>query len=887
MDPVQNVAEVIPRLAPKGGANLEVECRFMVDERRGERVYGARPFGPQDTETLAKYIIQLHLKKKSRCEVEQVINLLGQDGAVKQLVFLNGVQQKDKASHYTKTRVIQPIIVQDKVNYKIALSYETPFDPFPTSACEKARVKLRFSAYEKNWRFDLTLARNLETLANPRALKPIKDSMFFPLKPEEFIERAPWGQAEVVEFEAEYIGDLAGFLPEEFPAIARTFMHYADDVRRDEDPEEADGDAPPNDYQAALYRVALAMGVPHAKRFRRQLGIKQLSNQVIDLNKNMFLTDVFPNIDQFIATPKIDGDRAMLLLDDQGVHSVSNEYKSLSEEKQASTSVIDSEKYGDVHYPFDPLVWQDQNLTGDDYGDRQARLAEVHEGLSETKGITLGQKPFVRLTKDGYRKQIGDMLKAKYPYKTDGIILNPVSGNYKSMVVYKVKPVEQQSADFLIRRCPKKLLGTLPYVDRKEGKLYLLFCGVRRDVFYKLRLRHMRGFEDLFPKVDPRDLPDYFPIQFETSDRRYAYLFWGKQDDLDGSVGEFIVKKPTTDPLSYEWELQRIREDRKVELARGTYFGNDYKTIEYIWMNYQDPLVIESFTPDASYFAVSDSALHKPSRNFNSFVKSQIFAQFPKDPAVLDMASGKGQDLFRYAKQGVASLLCLEIDPTALSELITRKHDYSRGRSRERMAVHVARLDLNKPAAQGIKRIEASGVPVPLEGFDLIVCNFALHYLIGSPAAVKNVATFVKHYLKPKGRFVFTAFDGAAVVDLLEHHPTTSHGADRTWESKTPEKFRIIKDYKGATLRNTGQKIKVLLPFSNQDYYTESLVNIGYLEAVFEKAGLVLETDESFGQYLADYKRANPAGYQALDEDDKTYVGLYHHYAFYRTEARK
>lgn len=89
-------------------------------------------------------------------------------------------------------------------------------------------------------------------------------------------------------------------------------------------------------------------------------------------------------------------------------------------------------------------------------------------------------------------------------------------------------------------------------------------------------------------------------------------------------------------------------------------------------------------------------------------------------------------------------------------------------------------------------------------------------------------------------------------------------------------KYSIRKKYTGNELEDIGQKIEVLLPFSNKSYYEEYLVNIETICNEFKKYGIIMETNESFSKYLNSYK-----GF--LDYNDKKYVNQYHYYIFCKT----
>ena len=162
------------------------------------------------------------------------------------------------------------------------------------------------------------------------------------------------------------------------------------------------------------------------------------------------------------------------------------------------------------------------------------------------------------------------------------------------MKVYKYKPPEELTIDFLIKKCPVESYQP----NKPENKLlYFLFCGIGKRVFYKLRMNLIKHYNDIFPNIDTRNLPQYFPIQFEPRSNKNAYMFWSERENLDNQVGEFLYDLKTK-----EWKLKKLRDDRKIEVMRGNYFGNNYKIAEIIWMNLHDPLVIEDIEDHDTYF---------------------------------------------------------------------------------------------------------------------------------------------------------------------------------------------------------------------------------------------------------------------------------------------
>jgi hypothetical protein len=901
---LSTLVDTVPDILVPDKTNLELECRFSIDERKQEFTKSKR-YSASDSIKIAKAIIKDTSEYKH--ELDQSINFIRESGGIKQVPFVDGEQKKDKHFHYVKTPLINPLIVSDNDNefptYKITLSFERQIEEFSIKDCQSARIRLRYSIYAGQWRFDITLLRYIKSLTNPQELKSAKQEMIYAISIKDFTEKAPWEIADVLEFEMEYI-DKPELLTTDSIKFANDFINPF--ISGLYEKEESAGD-----YQGKLYDIAKWIKPNQAERFKNQFGMKQLGNQPIELDKNIYTRNLQQRITEYYITDKVDGKRAILFIDVGKIYALTNELKMLSIDSKDTgkgtskninddtkgninddnnvntkstskdktkgkptslqhTYIFDCEEYNNIYYIFDVMVWMDQPLLSQPFHERIKHFTQATELLNNI----LFEKPFVRLTSD-YSKQIKELKARKREYETDGFILTPADGLYNDMRVYKYKPLNKLSVDFLIKKCPQKLLGIKPYLNNSSN-LYILFCGINRNVYMKLHMELIKHYEDIFDHINSRYLPDYFPIQFEPSNKKYAYLYWDKNPNLDDNVGEFIYHTNTK-----EWKLIKIRDDRKIEVSRGNYFGNNYRFAEATWFSYDNPLIIESDEAPSDYFQTHESELHRASRSFNRYVVSEIFKQYRNLPWALDLASGKGQDLFRYAMNGIGKdggVLFLEIDKTAIQELINRKHEFSSERDQSKrhqaMKVFAHQMDLSVAYKDNISTLQATNLQLPNTGFDIIVCNFAFHYLVKTYGMLINIMRFINYYLKPGGRFVFTAFDGEAITDLLKLNKGE-------WNSSMPGKFSIKKSYAGDALLPIGQKIKVLLPFSKGEYYDEYLINITYIETEFKKVGLSLETNQSFGEFLPGYKGANQ-----LDTDDKTYTSLYHYYSFYKNKSQ-
>jgi len=849
-DPLYDYLNTINHIKIPSQSLLEFEARIDTKYLNSVELNG-----------VASKIISHHITKKGdECSIEQSINFYKTDTTrankyIKQLIFVNGIQKKELQNCYRKEVISDPIYIHSSPGYKITSSFEHKIADIDIKECQYARIRLRFSIISesfKEWRFDITMVKEINDISNTSLLKKYKDEMLYPIEVSNFVQKAPWNYCDSIEFEIEFIGKHLSI--EVLKRINYILNEFQDNEVDDNEI---------STYQKYLVEMAKWIAPRDISRFRSgKYGMKQLGNQVYEMNKNIYLRDVKPHITNYYITDKVDGYRAL-------IYSGSNFAVAMTDKETdlnfttSNICILDTEEYEGSYYVFDVIVWQGTSLVNQSF---EKRLEYFDEAIKLSKKFK--KKPFVRLT-DDYRAQIKSLKAEKKAYETDGFILTPSNGTYVDMIVYKYKPIDKITIDFLIKKCPSKLLGIKPYIKEDNNTLYLLFCGISKNVFLKLRMEFIRKYNDIFPLINTHSLPQYFPIQFEPSDYGFMYLYRDNRNDLDGEVGEFRWNKN-------KWEMLKIRTDRKIEVERGTYFGNNYKIAETTWLNYQSPLIIEELEDDSkSYFKESNSEIHKPSRNFNSFVKSKIFEQFKGTPWVMDMASGKGQDLFRYARYNVGKVLFLEIDQLAIMELISRKHSFSTDyNALGSLGVYVHNLDLNAPYRSNIQELKDSDLPIPHNGFDLIVCNLAFHYFLSSTSSVINITKFISHYLKPGGRFVFTAFNGQAVFDLLN---------ENNGEWMALPRYSIKSAYKNNQLIHAGQKIQVLLPFSREEYYDEYLVNIEFLEKEFAKYNMTLENSRGYAEWLDDYKTVNARGYNDLDDIDKKYIGLYHAYYFYKS----
>jgi SAM-dependent methyltransferase/RimJ/RimL family protein N-acetyltransferase len=126
----------------------------------------------------------------------------------------------------------------------------------------------------------------------------------------------------------------------------------------------------------------------------------------------------------------------------------------------------------------------------------------------------------------------------------------------------------------------------------------------------------------------------------------------------------------------------------------------------------------------------------------------------PANPRILDLACGRGGDLFKYKDtfgQGTY-IYGVDIDKDAISE--AKKRVIGKGARNIRLAV----ADVSNP------KLDTSGWGEP---YDIIVCNFAAHYFFKSRESLSSFARLINRYSK-KGTIIWIIMpEGMELVRLL------------------------------------------------------------------------------------------------------------------------
>jgi hypothetical protein len=842
-------------------SNLELELRFnKVNYDDFKKIYN-------NLKTNAKNV-------KVSKSVVSIIRKGNDTGILMELKMKNG---KTEREYREKKILFDPAFDNSKIlPYKLTLASEKKIDSYDMDQTDIVRVKVRVSFTLEtlpNWRYDLTIMRqisgdsakmSLKTIVNQMLKQKYTSSTIF-----DVLDLDSNSKLYKFEIESEYTGDLNIVDKDEICTSVNTLVEILDVEYL-------------NKSQYNDYIIEIANAINYKKQLHR-FTLKEILPQVELMNKDIYCK-LYPPKD-LLVTDKADGLRSILIIKNGKANIITNEIITFDIDDSKLHAICDCEYIPSLEtaYIFDVMLY-DNSITSKIYSER---IEYIHEITNKCKNDRIKGKKIYNLDTHDFKDNIKNALKPDKDYECDGLIFIENHNNYLNTKSYKWKPLEHTTIDFLAKKCTFPTKIDVP--DTHE--LYYLFNGINYDMFKSLALRYCENYEKII-NVDRN--AKYFPIQFSPSTNpcAYIYLHPKKLEDINNKVVELKLKTYDMTKLPYypDWELVKIRHDRQVDVDSGRYFGNDYRIAELTWNIFLDPLTVENLCNgcDSSYFVENKSSMYFAQTNYLSFVKEKRIEKYRGCPWVIDACSGRGADLGRYFRNEIKNLVCIDQDRAALTELIKRKYElikqkYHRTykdrnnkildsiekKTGTAVSVVVADFGDKKTVLQKVKKF------IPKDGVDVIICNFAVHYFLKSEKTMSSFVSLCKELLCSGGNVVLTFMIGERLFDALKDLNQNDCLNRYDPHSNTVLKNSIKKMYSDNILLPAGQKIGVLLPFSHGEYYEEYLVNTSALIDMFESKGFtssnVIPVVDKFDEFK--FERNNI--YKQLTDDDRWYLNFF------------
>ena len=540
-----------------------------------------------------------------------------------------------------------------------------------------------------------------------------------------------------------------------------------------------------------------------------------------------------------------------------------------------------------------PLLTREEDITRNP---KSCRLGYARMFVDDmrTAFVSTGKTPRIEtklfLSGDGpaMEEAINTILTTKFEYATDGLIFTPKSSPVAPISerrgntwhrVYKWKPAEQNSIDFLVRMEEEPAYDTVLRQPARKGKLFVS-RSPGSDIVYPCQ--QLTG--EYVPPSIPADLAlmaqvrDRIPSVFQPSVPRDAdaYIIYipvnakGQMVDREGArVDDNTIIECSFDIDTRRWSVMRTRHDKtyKYRVLKEAQFGNDVATADNIWTSIHVPVTsdmlehLTSTPPDDTYEDElyyredldSRDRILRDVYSFHNRIKDSLYKENVRPAStLLELAVGRAGDMRKWMSTKPRLVVGIDL---AESNLTSPRQGACARVLKERARNPVPPVlfipaDMTKPLdTQDHRYLKLLRGDEPattsyletfagVSQFDAVSCQFAIHYACASEETFQS---FIKNV---KGNVLFgTCMDGKAVYSLMLNKPGF------IFRSGGKVYAEFTKDYSDGEgwKSEFGMKIRVLLE-SFENAVAEYLVPFEKVTEMMSAAGFQLVHSELFSE---------------------------------------
>ena len=243
-------------------------------------------------------------------------------------------------------------------------------------------------------------------------------------------------------------------------------------------------------------------------------------------------------------------------------------------------------------------------------------------------------------------------------------------------------------------------------------------------------------------------------------------------------------------------------------------------------------------------------------RDFHNWIKlvlitniaDYIYRQTNSSVSLLDISVGRGGDLNKWKKAEISNVF--GFDPSEKSINSENIEDPGAKERLKQLKKKGYKVDVEFEVGDATRPLEIKnaidsyvsrkklGVYLGrsfVPGFNMVSCQFALHYFFSSEIALQNVLSLVSHYLVPGGFFFGTTIDGSKIKEYLGDAKTFDrklYQIERFFNKNTRSVFGNAYNFK---IYDTVDKTNY---FNTMGTSTEYLVDFKVLNNLASRVGL-------------------------------------------------
>ena len=467
--------------------------------------------------------------------------------------------------------------------------------------------------------------------------------------------------------------------------------------------------------------------------------------------------------------------------------------------------------------------------------------------------------------------------------------------------LFKWKPPQDNTIDFLVKIQQEDGQDKIGYknVDGeiKKYKTLLLYIGdhtTNKNIDPYDLIAESKASEEQKGSYVAKEFVPNEPLDPEAYIAHVITDIKNNRDEIVPLKGGGVIKNGMIVEMSYNKDLEKnwrwiprnIRFDKTALRLRGdSQFGNNYKTAVSIWSSYYNPITenmilrgedIPENPMDNNkiyYHVETNKRVDSPLialRDFhNLYVKNKLYectSNMFQKPSLLELACGKGGDMPRWIKHDFSVIVGIDLyednienkNNGAIKRYLDNRKKYTDNTKMYFLAgdcgknikdgsftsgfyENIFKVLWNNDKTVNINRtLESSSLGICNQGFDIISCQFAIHYFFKDTSSLNSFVLNLSENIKENGFFIGTCLDGKSIFDNLlaiEKDSKIEHLIDNL------PLWSIKKLYEHSRMKNDdtslGMEIDVFVA-SIGESQREYLVNFSYFVSVMEKYGFQL-----------------------------------------------
>jgi len=495
--------------------------------------------------------------------------------------------------------------------------------------------------------------------------------------------------------------------------------------------------------------------------------------------------------------------------------------------------------------------------------------------------------------------------------------------------VFKWKPAHMNSIDFLVRATGETRIGSRNSGGTLHG--FELMCGYNMvknaPITVENGMRYLHDPEEREEIINAQKIYEPVPFVPHTYMHENANRLWlPNNKTIEGEkVTDDTIVECQFDVAAGEWRAMRVRDD-KTRLYRTTKkisrAANDMSTARNIWMTIHEPVTEAMIRGDKivimseieaqqagteeRYYARDIARFHLLSVNMQNFhnqiIKKQLFEKPPVSyrKRLLELACGQAGDMSRWADAQYSVVVGIDVNENNITDPMNgayaRGIRNSQGDNRNPKmcfligdcgkSLKTGDAFTKSPESEDLWRALTTSQKPPAyaqdianafdkdnRAFDVVSCQFALHYFFESSEILDTFLRNVSDYLRDGGYFITSCMDGDTVHNLFR----TNKSSVVTGKVNGNTVWAIQKGYdtyNPETDDAYAKEIQVYLETTRKSI-KEYLVPFNVLEKRAAEVGLILvpDSNEFFSAtFKRESEKADPKHKRILQQLQKEHI---------------